>query len=301
MATSTLTPIPEPRGYPILGNIADVDPDSSLESFKSLAEKHGDIYRLQFPGTRLVIVSTVAFVDEICDEERFMKVPRGVLEEIRNGIHDGLFTAHITEPNWAIAHRILMPAFGPKGIQNMFDEMHDIASQLVMKWARVGPVHKIHLTDDFTNLALDTLGLCSMGFRFNNFYHETEHPFVRAMAEFLIECGRRPQRIPLPSFFYQKTDEQFQANINIMRETAQSILRERVANPEEERKDLLTAMLRGVDSQTGQRMSEDSIINNLITFLIAGHETTAGTLSYAVVCATLAVHRFDKKEQARLP
>lgn len=44
------------------------------------------------------------------------------LREIRNGINDGLFTANYPgEENWAIAHRILVPAFGPLMIRGMFD------------------------------------------------------------------------------------------------------------------------------------------------------------------------------------
>jgi cytochrome P450 len=45
----------------------------------------------------------------------------------------GLFTAHGDEANWALAHRILMPAFGPLSIRNMLPGMIDIASQLVAK------------------------------------------------------------------------------------------------------------------------------------------------------------------------
>ena len=52
-----------------------------------------------------------------------------------------------------------MPAFGPISIGNMFPEMHDIASQLTMKWARYGPENRILVTDDFTRLTLDTLAL----------------------------------------------------------------------------------------------------------------------------------------------
>lgn len=39
-------------------------------------------------------------------------------------------------------------------------------------------------------------------------------------------------------------------------------------------------MLNGVDAKTGKTMTDESIIDNLITFLVAGHETTAGTLSF---------------------
>ncbi|KAK9415164.1 putative Bifunctional P-450/NADPH-P450 reductase [Seiridium unicorne] len=276
------TTIPEPGGYPFIGNVADIDPNFPVGSFGKLADKYGEIYRIRFPGSTLVVTSTFALVDELCNEKRFKKIPDNVLTEVRNGVHDGLFTAYIEEPNWAIAHRILMPAFGPKSIREMFPEMHDIASQLVLKWARQGADHPIPVTDDFTKLALDTLGLCSMGFRFNNFYSEKEHPFVNAMGQFLSESGRRSQRVPLPSFFYRQANEDYENNIKILRETADSVLQERVSNGGGGRRDLLTAMLEGRDSQTGEKLSDSAIINNLITFLIAGHETTSGTLSYAM-------------------
>lgn len=41
----------------------------------------------------------------------------------------------------------------------MFDEMYDIASQLVAKWARFGPKEKINVTEDFTRLTLDSIAL----------------------------------------------------------------------------------------------------------------------------------------------
>lgn len=42
---------------------------------------------------------------------------------------------------------------------NMSPEMHDIASQLVLKWARFGPENDIDVTADFTRLTLDTIAL----------------------------------------------------------------------------------------------------------------------------------------------
>lgn len=38
-------------------------------------------------------------------------------------------------------------------------EMHDVASQLVLKWARFGPDHDIDVSSDFTRLTLDTIAL----------------------------------------------------------------------------------------------------------------------------------------------
>ena len=63
----------------------------------------------------------------------------------------------------------------------MSPEMHDIASQLVMKWARMSDDYKIPVTNDFTRLTLDTIALCAMDYRFNPFHQDEMHPFVAAM------------------------------------------------------------------------------------------------------------------------
>src|SRR3569833_442827 len=187
--------------------------------------------------------------------------------------------ATMDEPNWGIAHRVLMPAFGPMSIKGMFDEMHDLAGQLALKWAREGPSAPIMESDDFSRLTLDALALCAMNYRFYSFYHDEMHPFIKAMGDYLKESGARARR-PFPAFFYRKADQKYWEDIEILRKTADDVLQERKQHPSG-RKDLLAAMLEGVDPKTGQKMSDSSITDNLITFLIAGHETTSGLLSFA--------------------
>lgn len=163
----------------------------------------------------------------------------------------------------------------------MFDEMEDIAKQLSLRWARHGPHHPIPVSEDFTRLALDTIALCSMNYRFNSYYQEKMHPFVQAMSDFLAESSRRNRRPPFaPNFLYRAANEKFFNDIAIMRDTANAVVAERKQNPSD-RKDLLAAMLEGVDPQTGEKLTDSSVTDQLITFLIAGHETTAGTLSFA--------------------
>ena len=43
-----------------------------------------------------------------------------------------------------------MPVFGVMGVRKMFPQQLDIASQLILKWDRLGPNHEIDPTDDFT-------------------------------------------------------------------------------------------------------------------------------------------------------
>ncbi|KAH7318103.1 cytochrome P450 [Stachybotrys elegans] len=273
-------PIPEPAGLPLLGHALSMDKSSPLKSMVKFADEMGPIYRLRFPGRQVIFISSQELVNEVSDERRFRKNANATLTEVRNGVHDGLFTARYGEENWGIAHRVLMPAFGPLPIRTMFEEMHDIATQLALKWARYGPDNYIQVTDDFTRLALDTIALCSMGYRFNSYYSPTMHPFIQAMGDFLSESMARANRVPMPGVIYHSRDSKYHADIEILRTTARGVLEERRRRPSD-RKDLLTAMLDGVDPQTGRKMTDESIMDNLITFLVAGHETTSGMLSFA--------------------
>ncbi|QSZ36198.1 hypothetical protein DSL72_007324 [Monilinia vaccinii-corymbosi] len=271
--------IPGPPGIPFLGNVQDLDPINSIASLERLAETYGPIFKLHLGGVERLFISTHALLNEICDEKRFTKVVSGPLEQVRNGIADGLFTARYGEEKWGLAHRILVPAFGPLSIRSMFDEMHDIASQLVMKWARFGPKEKIDVADGFTRLTLDSIALCAMGTRFNSFYHEEMHPFVHAMRDFLTESGARASRPAIANYFMRSAQAKYDADIELLQSVARELLAERRANPND-KKDLLNAMINGRDPKTGKGLPDSNILNNMITFLIAGHETTSGMLSF---------------------
>jgi len=237
----------------------------------------GEIFSLTYFGKRRIFINSVDLLAEVCDEKRFSKNVAGPLAELRAGVHDGLFTAHPGEKNWEVAHRVLVPAFGPLHMKDMFDDMKDLASQLVLKWARMGPDYCVPAVDDFTRLTLDTLALCAMSYRFNSFYKEDMHPFIDAMVNFLKIGGMKPLRLNVMAPFFRAEDQQFERSIKYMRDLSADLVKQRRQSPTQT-KDLLNAMVNGKDPNTGESLTEDSIVDNMITFLIAGHETTSGLL-----------------------
>lgn len=265
----SVTPIPQPPGYPLVGNITNIDPKNSINSIIQLSAKYGEIFKLSVFGNDRYILCSQRLVQEVCDESRFVKSINTNLEQVRNGVGDGLFTAYHGEHNWGVAHRTLTPSFGPIGISGMYDEMYDIATQLVSKWARSDPEEPIQATEDFTRLTLDSIALCAMDKRFNSFYHEEMHPFVNAMSEFLYESGARGRKSRLEMLLNQAPTRQYEKNIALMKSVAQEVIDRRRKTPSD-KKDLLNAMLYGKDPKTGERMSDENIMNNMITFLIAG-------------------------------
>ncbi|XXY46158.1 cytochrome P450 [Sorangium sp. So ce269] len=275
--------IPQPTRIPVIGNITQIDGDAFVQSMMRLAREYGPIYALEFFSRRFVVVSSHELVNELCDEKRFDKLVDPPIEGVRDFLGDGLFTAHTDEPNWGKAHRILMPAFGPLGIREMFDPMLDIAEQLMLRWERFGESAVIDVADQMTRLTLDTIALCAFDYRFNSFYQNGMHPFVDAMVGGLLEAGARGRRPALVSRAMLGTARRYEADIRLMHNVADQLIAKRRKDPNAGAKnDLLGRMLSARDPMTGERLSDENIRYQMATFLVAGHETTSGLLSFAL-------------------
>lgn len=147
--------------------------------------------------------------------------------------------------------------------------MHDIASQLVLKWARQGPQHKIAASEDFTRLTLDTIALCSMDFRFNSFYQDDMHPFVKAMNITLGAANSSGQLAGIIRRLMPSYQETVRLSAELMKETSMELVQYRRDHPTE-KKDLLNSLIYGKDPKTGKTMRDGLIAANMETFLVAG-------------------------------
>lgn len=108
-----------------------------------------------------------------------------------------------------------------------------------------------------------------MDTRFNSFYSSELPPFVDAMLGFLGEAGLRAQRPGFATYLMGSSQRKFDSDIDLLKEVSGAVLRERRAKPND-KKDLLNAMINGRDPKTGEGLTDESILNNMITFLIAG-------------------------------
>ena len=218
-------------------------------------------------GKRIIAVSSAEILEELIDEKRFQKMPPSALSGDSSA--KCLFAAANDDPDWGQAHRILIQPLDPLSIEGMFNDMKDIANQLILKWARKDPDDRILVTDDFTRLTLDTIALCTMKYRFNSFYMAEMHPFVDAMLNVLVESGARTSRPAFMSALRYSANAKFVEDDAMMKKTAQQIIDNRRRNPTDE-KDLLNAMIYGKDPKTGERLRDELIIAQMTTFLIAG-------------------------------
>lgn len=278
-----LNPIPHPPKKPVVGNMLSLDSTAPVQDLVRKSKELGPIFWLDMMGQPLVIVSGFDLVNELSDEKRFDKAVRGALRRVRAIGGDGLFTADTTEPNWNKAHNILLSPFGGRAMQSYHPMMVDIAEQLVKKWERLNADDEIDVVHDMTALTLDTIGLCGFDYRFNSFYREDYHPFVGALVRSL-ETIMMTRGIPLEGLFMRARRADMAADVAFMNNMVDEIVAERRKNAEAaaSTKDMLNAMMTGVDKLTGEQLDDVNIRYQINTFLIAGHETTSGLLSCAI-------------------
>jgi cytochrome P450/NADPH-cytochrome P450 reductase len=282
-STNRLDPIPHPPKKPVVGNMLSLDSTAPVQHLARLARELGPIFWLDMMGAPIVVVSGHDLVDELSDEKRFDKTVRGALRRVRAVGGDGLFTADTKEPNWSKAHNILLQPFGNRAMQSYHPSMVDVAEQLVKKWERLNADDEIDVVHDMTALTLDTIGLCGFDYRFNSFYRRDYHPFVESLVRSL-ETIMMTRGLPFEKVWMQKRNRDLAADIAFMNKMVDEVIATRRGDAAASggKKDMLNAMLTGVDRATGEQLDDVNIRYQINTFLIAGHETTSGLLSCAI-------------------
>ncbi|MGW2388193.1 cytochrome P450 [Streptomyces lydicamycinicus] len=258
-----------------------------IQQSMDLARIHGPVFKRKFGERETLFLSSLDLVTEVADESRFSKGVSVVLENVREFAGDGLFTAYNDEPNWAKAHEVLMPAFALGSMRTYHPAMLKVARRVMAAWdRRVADGTPVQVAEDMTRMTLDTIGLAGFGFDFESFSRgDTPHPFVEAMVRCLEWSMTKFSRDPDAD--HSAADAAFQADADYLASVVDEVIAARTASGESGDDDLLGLMLgaRGQEDGAagdGPTLDLANIRNQVITFLIAGHETTSGALSFAL-------------------
>ncbi|GHH00806.1 bifunctional cytochrome P450/NADPH--P450 reductase [Streptomyces lanatus] len=252
-----------------------------VQQAMGLMREHGPVFVRRLYGRDSLFVGDLDLVTELADEQRFAKHIGPGLQNVREFAADGLFTAHNDEPNWAKAHDILMPAFALGSMRTYHPVMLKVARRLIDSWdrdARAG--RPVNVPDDMTRMTLDTIGLSGFGYDFGSFERPEPHPFVDSMVRCLEWSMKRLARVPGRD--YSLADAAFRTDAAYLAQVVDDVIAARSGADQSAADDLLGLMLTAAHPADGTTLDAANIRNQVITFLIAGHETTSGAMSFAL-------------------
>ncbi|EPS26481.1 hypothetical protein POX_g09223 [Penicillium oxalicum] len=274
--------IPGPPGVPLLGNIFDVNPSETWNSLNKLAKQYGPIFKINALGHQIVFIGSVTLLEEICDETRFRKCVTGPVVEIRSAVNDSLFTAYHSEmKSWEIAHRIMAPHVSQEATDASFGDMAEVIPDLISKWTS-GTKQKCLAADDLDRILLASCMKCFFNQRVHVLGKDAESNKAKKMVDAwegaTMEAMKRPTRPKLLNLLYSS---RFSSTIKTMRSYAADIKDSRLKNPDQTRKDMLDAILNGIDPETGEKLTDSQHLDEIVTIFI-GAATAANLVSWAL-------------------
>jgi unspecific monooxygenase len=268
---------------PVIGDVGSIRARTPLQSVMQQCADLGPIFELRVFGQKFVFVAGADLAAEMSDERRFEKALSPALVALREFAGAGLFTAYNDETDWALAHTLLMPAFTKAAMRRYHPIMLQVAGELFESWQTPA---RVDVAADMTRLTLETISRAAFSTDFGSFTRDEPHPFVPAMIAALTAGQRKGSLATMPGagLLARRIERRTAHHQAFVDDLLDGIIAERRAEHpgDDAERDLLGIMLHASHPDTGARLDDLNIRHQILTFLVAGHETTSGALSFAL-------------------
>lgn len=196
-----------------------------------------------------------------------------VHEEVRNLGGDSLFVL-LNEP-WVPRKRALQPVFTRHHVRNFGGHMSRAAQLAVDDW---GSGAEIDLDVECRRVTMRSLGRSVLGLDLNDRADAISGPMHIASgytADRALRPVRAPRWLPTPA------RTRARRAVATMRRVTNDMLQACRADPTRDAP-LVQALIAARDPETGRALADEDICNDLLIFMLAGHDTTATALTYAL-------------------
>ncbi len=204
------------------------------------------------------------------------------------GLMHGLLETEGEE--WRVQRRTLAPLFTPKVVAS-FAPAFDVAAQaLVARLARLPDGGTVDVQSEMAQVTLDVLGRTI----FSDGLGRDSHTVANAITRLLSTVGRLdpfdvldfPDWVPRLSKFGGRSAQDFFASMieSLVMRRKRLLAKDRERAP----RDVLTLLLEAQDPETGAGLTETQVQANILSFIAAGHETTANALTWSLYLLSLS-------------
>jgi cytochrome P450 len=194
-------------------------------------------------------------------------------DEVRNMAGDSLFV--LPNEQWRPRKRALQPVFTKHNVRNFGGHMSGAAQMFVDRWPDGG---EVDLDVECRRVAMQSLGRSILGVDLNE-RADTIATCMHVASSYTADRALRPVRAPrwLPTPARRRA----RAAVAAMRRITDEMVRACREDPDRDAP-LVQALIAATDPETGQPISDEDISNDLLIFMLAGHDTTATALTYSL-------------------
>lgn len=280
---------PGPRGREVGRRLLRMaDQEGPLEFLDRMAA-YDDVALLDTPGQKIVVVRGPEAVRHVlvANQDNYRKSSQYELLEPVLG--RGLVTS--SGELWQRQRKLVQPMFAKRHLVPFADHMAAAGRDALDAWGReYADGRAVDVADEILHIGLDTVGRALVGHDFT----DRAGDFGAALGNVLHQVGAiaRSTGTTIGQYVPGMTVQRAAAitaprrwrsgvrSADVMVGIVGEIIDDRLRNGHGDKDDLLRLLMEAEDEGTGERMDRQQVLDELLTFVAAGHETTAHGLAW---------------------
>ncbi|MGO8949827.1 MAG: cytochrome P450 [Ktedonobacterales bacterium] len=263
-----------PGGNLILGSAGNMQ-RGTLQYIQTMAAI-GDVVRYRFVAWRTIFLNHPDYIKHVLQENNRNYSKDVISNQLLKAV---LGTGLLTNDgeSWLLRRRLVQPAFHRQRIAGLCDLMASAATAMLDRWeTRPDSRAELDVASEMMGLTLRIVGLALFGTDMSGEVETVGRSFT-TILNFMTGAMYQPF-VMLPGV-PARGKRQFRAACRELDQVVYRIIAERHRSGGE-RDDLISMLLHARDEETGESMNDRQLHDEIITLLLAGHETTAVALTW---------------------
>jgi cytochrome P450 len=279
--------LPSPPGLPLLGNLHQIDRPRIHQQVERWARQYGPYFRFRIGPRRIFVVADHVAMGALLRDrpDGFRRTKR--LAEISAEIGSAVGVFGAEGEAWKRQRRMVMAGFDPRQLRAYFPSLVKVSQRLQGRWRRAAEAGQaIDLQADLMRYTVDSVAGLAFGAEVNTL--ESDDDVIQRHLDKIFPALFRRLFAPLPTWRWWKSagDRELDASVAAVSTAIQGFVaaaRQRLQDPERRAapRNLLEAMLVAADDPRSG-ITPNEVRGNVLTMLLAGEDTTANTLAWAI-------------------
>jgi cytochrome P450 len=286
-ARSSRYAVPGPRGSQVAAVLASLARDP-LGGYVRLAARYGDTVRFPYsPGSGFYLLSRPEHAEHVLAANQDNYVKAFTYRPLRALIGDGLLTSE--GDRWRQHRRLIQPLFSRRHVASFSPAMTDAAQRLTARWDRLPDGTVINVAAQMSAVTLDIVGRALFGSDLTGEADQVGRAMdagqrVAMLATFVpLAWGPRSTRaLKVVARSVGHTPEGIEGPVGRIVSGRRAAARDSGCHADDASGGDLLDVLLAARAPDGSPLTDAEICDEVATFMLAGHETTANTMSWTL-------------------
>lgn len=272
LQTGGLKKIRGPRRKFLFGHALEMRGDM-LGFFAQLAKDYGDVAGFYIFNIYCCLINDPILIERVLVNEAERTTKSWDFKYLKILLGEGLLTSE--GELWKRERNMIQPAFHPKKVGDYAPVMVGLTEKLLTEW-KEGEVADLH--SEMSRLTLEIVGATLFGEDFSQYavlVVESLNEFMKHFEKMFNRLLPIPMNFPTPGYWRLKK------KIKALDKLLYAMIRRRRQDPHAS-EDLVSHLINAAE-RSGELIDDKQIRDELVTFVMAGHETTSLALSWTLM------------------